>query len=221
MNHSNGGHCPEQWLRVNSLKREKHIFPLFGAIVQMKQTHQSHGYLAEGWMLLLCPHQKHILEESSSHKEQGLWVLALCLPLTKCSSGRSFQFFLPQFLHLLNERDYIDLEVLLVLRIIDLGSFHFSATFWLITGILLPTERSFDTRYGHLRAWQVVRSCFSPPLAQLLLWSREIGHSYDWHHLNGMYFNLHKDVCIPCRKSLGSYLLSVSPDNMLCHGKGK
>lgn len=149
-----------------------------------------------------------------------LSVSSLSTTNKKYTSRRSFQFFLLQFLHLLNERDYLGLEVLLVLRIIDLGSFYFRA-FLLITGILLPTERSYDTRYRHLRAWQVVRGCFSPPMAQLPLWSREIGHSYDCDHLNGKYFNLHKDVCVPCRELLGSYLLSVSPDNMLCHGKGK
>lgn len=50
------------------------------------------------------------------------------------------------------------------------------------------------------------------------MWPRGREDSYHSDHLHGKYFNLHKDVCVPLRESLGSYLLSVSPENALCHG---
>lgn len=41
------------------------------------------------------------------------------------------------------------------------------------------------------------------------------------YHLGGEHFNLHPDVCVPQRVSLGSYLTSVLPENILRCGKGK
>lgn len=42
--------------------------------------------------------------------------------------------------------DHIGLEVLLIPRIIDLGSSSFSTRFLFLTGIFLPIERHYNTR---------------------------------------------------------------------------
>lgn len=41
------------------------------------------------------------------------------------------------------------------------------------------------------------------------------------YHLGGEHYNLHWDVCVPWRELLGSYLPSVSTENIFCCSKGK
>lgn len=109
------------------------------------------------------------------------------------------------------ELDYIGLEVLLVLKIVDLESSYVNTRFLLIIGIFLAIERSYDTRLGYLRAWQMVRRSWLNYHC-----GRGGRHTVILRMTNTLIFTRMFVYLVET-----SYLLSVSPENILCHGKGR
>lgn len=132
----------------------------------------------------------------------------------KFGLGQDFLNFshLSFFICTMKESDYIGLKVLLILKIVDLESSYIGTRFLLIAGISLPIERSYDTRLEYLRAWQMVgsRSWLNYRCG------RDRRHTVITQMTNTLIFTR---TSVYLAES--SYLLSVSPENILCHGKVK
>lgn len=194
------------------LSERKTHFPSTWSHLWMKSTYQTMTTFPRLDMLLFCPQQKHILEASPPTRSRDFSGSVPYLPLMKVGPQAGLFSFLclSLFICKMRELDCIGWEVLLVLRTVDMGSFHSSA------GVMID-HRYFLAQWE--KPWHQVRTPQSMTwggelfLLQLPLWP-----VITWV---AEHFNLHPDVCIPRRESLGSYLTSALPENILLCGKGK